>query len=190
MPMTDDRSPAEVLRLYGEATASFGRRVAGVAPNQWTAPTACRDWTVGRLVGVLIAEQARVPALLAGAAPADRLDAPPAGPAAVEDWARAAEAARAAFAAPGALARTVRTTDGERPAVAHCAHLTVELTLHTWDLAHATGQDPHLSPELTAFALHESGVPLPADGDPQPLLLALFGRHCEPPPALDPELFG
>jgi uncharacterized protein (TIGR03086 family) len=195
--------PAELLLLYAQATASFGRRVAGVACNQWPTATACRDWTVSRLVGTVTAEQARVPALLAGAAPERGADpsawasstartepAVAAGPTALIDWTRAAEAARAAFAAPGALNRTVRGNGDTLPAAEYCARLIVELTLHTWDLAHATCQDPHLAPDLVEFALHEAGTRPPADGDPQDRLLNLFGRRPDPPPSLDPEVFG
>ncbi|MGC0313974.1 TIGR03086 family metal-binding protein [Kitasatospora acidiphila] len=197
--MTDDRAPhsaAEVLRLYDEATASFGRRVAGVARNQWAAPTPYHGWSVGRLVGTLTAEQARVPALLAGAGPdlpAERSAvSEPTDPTATAaaDWVRAAEAARTALAAPQALARTVRTADGERPAVAYCARLITELTVHTWDLAHATCQDPHLAPELVEFALRDSGARPPAAGDPQAWLLGLCGRHPAPLASLDPEVTG
>jgi uncharacterized protein (TIGR03086 family) len=194
--MTDDHaphSPAELLRLYDEATASFGRRVAGVARNQWAAPTPCHGWSVSRLVGAMTAEQARVPALLAGAGPnlpAERSAEPEPAATAAADWVRAAEAARAAFAAPDALARTVRTAGGERPAVAYCTRLITELTVHTWDLAHATCQDPHLARELVEFALRESGAPPPGAGDPQARLLGLFGRHPAPPAALDPEVTG
>ncbi|MCC9310630.1 TIGR03086 family metal-binding protein [Kitasatospora sp. RB6PN24] len=194
--MTDEHaahSPAGMLRLYDEATASFGRRVAQVARNQWTTPTPYHGWSVGRLVGTLTTEQARVPALLAGAGPdtpAEPSVAPEPAATAAADWARATEAARAALAAPGALARTVRTASGERTALAYCAQLITELTVHTWDLAHATCQDPHLAPELVEFALREAGARPPTAGDPQAWLLGLLGRHPAPPASLDPEVTG
>lgn len=118
-------------------------------------------------------------------------------------WSAAATAAREAFGAPGALELAVRLSTGERPALEFCAQLTVDLTVHTWDLARATGQDPHLAPELVEFALHElaprpgpavavgcfaPAVPTVPHADPQTRMLGLVGRRCAPQPPFDPEL--
>lgn len=66
-----ERRQREVLRLYDEALASFGRRVQAVARNQWQAPTPCAAWSVRELVNHLTAEQLRAPELLLGATPAE-----------------------------------------------------------------------------------------------------------------------
>ncbi|WP_327070324.1 TIGR03086 family metal-binding protein [Kitasatospora sp. NBC_01302] len=201
-----DRRRREVLRLYAEALASVGRRVQGVAANQWQTASPCSARSVRELVNHLTAEQLWVPELLRGATPCqvggrfagDVLGADPAA-----SWSAAATAAREAFGAPGALELAVRLSTGERPALEFCAQLTVDLTVHTWDLARATGQDPHLAPELVEFALHElaprpgpavavgcfaPAVPTVPHADPQTRMLGLVGRRCAPQPPFDPEL--
>ncbi|WP_051965834.1 TIGR03086 family metal-binding protein [Kitasatospora mediocidica] len=206
---TASRRQREVLRLYTEALASFGRRVHLVAANQWTAPTPCSAWSVYDLVHHLTVRQLWVPELLMGATAAevgDRLGGgPPDGgraehPAAA--WTAAAEAAREAFAVPGAFDLTVHPRHGDRSALDYCTELILDATVHTWDLARATGGDAHLAPELVEFALHEAtrqlsrpgaadryapAVESPATADPQTRLLALLGRRVGACSEVDPE---
>ncbi|WP_329561672.1 TIGR03086 family metal-binding protein [Kitasatospora sp. NBC_01266] len=201
-----ERRQREVLRLYDEALASFGRRVQAVARNQWQAPTPCAAWSVRELVNHLTAEQLRAPELLLGATPAelgDRFEGEVLGEDPAADWARAVAGARTAFGMPYALALTVHLPHGDRSALDYCAQLTVDLAVHTWDLARATGQDTHLAPELVEFALHEvapyaerlpaterfaAPVPTAPDAAPQARLLGLVGRYAAPYPPVDPEL--
>ncbi|PYC75867.1 TIGR03086 family protein [Streptomyces tateyamensis] len=186
--------------------ASFGRRVAGVAANQWSAPTPCEGWSVRELVNHLTVEQLWVPELLLGATIAEvgsRFDGDRLGGDPVAAWTAAAAAARTALTGPYALELTVHLSYGDRSALEYCSELTVDLTVHTWDLARATAQDAHLAPELVDFALHEvtpyadqlagtgyfaPAVPTAPDADPQTRLLGLLGRRTEPEPRIDPEL--
>lgn len=135
----------EVLRLHAEALASFGRRAHLVAANQWSAPTPCSDWTVRDLVNHLTAEQLWVPELLTGSTVAEvggRLDGDVLGEDPAGAWSTAAARAREAFTVPGALELTVHLSYGDRSALAYCAEMTVDATVHTWDLARATGGTP------------------------------------------------
>ncbi|EDY48563.1 conserved hypothetical protein [Streptomyces clavuligerus] len=108
-------------------------------------------------------------------------------------WDSAARAARKAFAAPGALERTVWLSYGQTPAVAYCAQMITDAVVHAWDLSRAIGADERLPEALVAFALEEvtpyaaglsdSGLfappiePPPGDGH-QTRLLALLGRRA------------
>ncbi|MDH6108972.1 uncharacterized protein (TIGR03086 family) [Kitasatospora sp. MAP12-15] len=207
-PETTTRLQREVLRLYNEALASFGRRVHLVAANQWSVPTPCVAWSVYDLVNHLTAEQLWVPELLMGATlteVGDRFHGDVLGgglsrPA--DGWTAAANAAREAFAVPGALDRTVHLARGDRSGLDYCAELILDTTVHTWDLARATGGDTHLAPELVEFALHEAnrlaehpagtgrfGPALTSapDADPQTRLLALLGRDVGTCSEVDPE---
>lgn len=56
--------------------------------------------------------------------------------------------ALAAVRAPGAMAHTVTTRQGERPAVDYAIGQLQEMLVHGWDLAKATGQDTAMDPEL------------------------------------------
>ncbi|MFI9274545.1 TIGR03086 family metal-binding protein [Kitasatospora sp. NPDC052896] len=207
--MRDDSERGRtVLRLHAEALASFGRRVHGVACNQWVAGTPCRAWSVRNLVDHLTTEQLWAPELLAGRTIAEvgsRFDGDVLGEDPVAAWTAAAAAARAAFNAPGALDRTVQLSYGVTSALDYCAEMTIDAAVHTWDLARASGGDAHLAPELVEFALDRlvphtaeleaSGLfdpPLETSPDADPLtrLLALLGRRAGGRPALDPEQTG
>lgn len=184
-----------LLNRHAEALALFTDRVHAVRPDQWGEPTPCTEWSVRDLVNHLTAEQLWVPDLVTdGATPADVGDAyegdvlgkdPRAG------WDAAARAARKAFAAPGALERTVWLSYGETPAVAYCAQMTTDAVVHAWDLSRGIGASERLPDDLVNFALDEvtpyaSGLsktglfappvePPPGDSH-QARLLALLGR--------------
>jgi uncharacterized protein (TIGR03086 family) len=109
----------------------------------------------------------------------------------VSAWDSAANAARAAFAEPGALERTVHLSYGDRSARHYLEEMIADLVVHAWDLARGIGADATLDPELvdrvlTATEPHADSlssssafaerVPVPDDADPQTRLIAMFGR--------------
>ncbi|MFE1320475.1 TIGR03086 family metal-binding protein [Kitasatospora phosalacinea] len=183
-----------LLALHARALAHFGDLVRAVPDGAWQAPTPCTDWTVRQLVGHLTSEQLWVPDLLAGATVAeigDRFDGDVLGDDPVAAWTAAADAARAAFAAPGALERTVQLSYGARRADGYAREMTVDAVVHAWDLAQGIGADPTVDPAAAEFALAElapqadalaaSGlfadpVPVPAGADAATRLLGLVGR--------------
>ncbi|PZS38159.1 MAG: TIGR03086 family protein [Pseudonocardiales bacterium] len=173
----------------------FDRRVRSVRSEQWTNPTPCTDWDVRALVNHLVTEQLWAPLLLDGATVddiGDRFAGDQLGDDPVEAWASAAAAAREAFAAPGALRRSVELSYGRRPARGYCQEMTMDLTVHAWDLARGIQADERLDPELVSDVLAfiepqleqlaESGLFAPPvavgdDADAQTRLLALLGRR-------------
>jgi len=189
-----------LLELHGRAMEGFGRRVGAVC-RRWHQPTPCREWDVRDLVNHLVVEQLWVPSLLAGKTVAEvggRFDGDQLGKDPKAAWDAASEAALAAFAAPGALQRSVHLSYGEAPASSYCWEMTTDLLVHTWDLARGIGGNEELDPELVAVVydrsaphaatLHESGlfdppVEVPPGADLQVRLLALFGRRSAPAPA-------
>ncbi len=191
-------SVPDLLNAHERALRGFGERVAAIGPDQWNAKTPCTDWSVQDLVIHLVTEQRWVPPLLAGESPdEDVIDpamiAEELATDAIGVWQRDAEAAHAAFAAPGALQRTVRLSYGDSDAASYCQEMISDLVVHTWDLARGIGADERLDPELVdlvyeitaprAGQLAESGlfdppVPVSDDTDSQTRLLALFGRRA------------
>ncbi|HEX7097018.1 MAG TPA: TIGR03086 family metal-binding protein [Acidimicrobiales bacterium] len=187
---------SDVRELHGRALASFGRLVHAVRPEQWGAPTPCRDWDVRALVNHLVVEQLWVPEMLAGRTVAevgDRFDGDQLGDDPVAAWDRAVEGVLAAVAEPGALTRTVHLSYGDVPAEHYCAEMTWDATVHSWDLARAIGADDRLDPSLVEFALSvveaqaaqlaasglfDPPIDVPADADQQTRLLALVGRRA------------
>lgn len=186
---------SDVLDLYRRALGEFGERVHAVAPDQWGSPTPCRDWEVRHLVNHLVAEQLWVPPLLAGKRPADLGDGFAAGDVLgadpVEAWDAAAAASAAAFAEPGALARTVHLSFADRPGEEYAREMVFDLVVHSWDLARGIAGDEVLDPalveavygaiepdtDLAATGLFDEPVPVPAGSDEQTRLIAFTGRR-------------
>jgi uncharacterized protein (TIGR03086 family) len=184
------------LSRFASAMAEFDRRVRAVRPEQWHNPTPCTEWDVRALVNHLVAEQLWAPLLLDGATVedvGDRFDGDQLGADPVAAWASAAAAAREAFAAPGALRRFVELSYGRRPAEGYCQEMTLDLTVHAWDLARgiqvAERLDGELVSDVLAFIepqveqLAGTGMFAPPvavgdDADFQTRLLALLGRRA------------
>jgi uncharacterized protein (TIGR03086 family) len=72
---------------------------------------------------------------------------------AVEAYSSSAEAMLAAFEEPGALGRMVSMPFGEMPAAGLAGFRFVDLIVHAWDLAKATGQNTDLDPDLCEAAI-------------------------------------
>jgi uncharacterized protein (TIGR03086 family) len=186
------------IAQHRRAVEGFGARVRAIGADQWHAPTPCTEWDVRDLVSHLVVEQLWVGAMLRGETIADvgdRFDGDQLGVDAVAAWDRAAADSLAAFAAPGAIDRVVHLSYGDVPAADYCREMAFDATVHTWDLARATGGDERLDPELVAAArelvdarfddFRQSGlfgepVPMPPDADPQAALLAKLGRQAAP----------
>jgi uncharacterized protein (TIGR03086 family) len=186
---------ADELTLFRQALDGFGRRVHAVRDDQWADPTPCTEWDVRAVVNHLVVEHLWVPPLLAGQTVAevgDRFDGDQLGADPVAAWDAAAADSTAAFAADGALDRTVHLSYGERPARDYCREMVLDLAVHGWDLARAIGADERIDPDLVTTAyehlapvaslwqgagIFAAPIPVPDDADPQTRLLALTGRQ-------------
>ena len=192
-----DFSPVELLELFQRAQNEFTDRVDAVEPGQW-GDESLPGWTVADLVAHLVNEALWVPPLLAGE-PVDLIEGRfPDGADDLLDadlitgWETAADGALSAFAEGDALKRTVHLSRGPMPAAEYIFEMAVDLTVHAWDLAHATDGDTRLDGELVTAALvyaerlPEDGVPglfapplhVSAATPPQVRLLARFGRKA------------
>ena len=183
------------LGKYDKAMREFDARVRSVRPDQWHHATPCTEWDVRQLVKHLVVEQLWAPLLLEGATVddvGDRFDGDQLGEDPVAAWASAATAAREAFAAPGALRRSVELSYGRRPAEGYCQEMTMDLTVHTWDLARAIGADEQLDEDLVsdvlafiepqvdqlvATGLFDPPIEVGDGAGTQTRLLALLGRR-------------
>ncbi|GGX16158.1 TIGR03086 family metal-binding protein [Streptomyces chryseus] len=184
---TTDSNP--LLSRHSDALALFGGHVHAVREDQWQASTPCTDWSVRDLVNHLTVEQLWVPPLVTERRAIDEgadggFGFDPEGDVLGDDpvaaWDRAATAAREAFAAPGALDRTVHLSYGETPCAAYCAQMVVDLVVHAWDLARGIGADERLPADLVDFAVREVG-PYSAELEKS----GLFAAPVEPPPGAD-----
>ena len=184
-----------MLGQFEVAMGEFDRRVRAIRDDQWGSPTPCTEWDVRALVNHVVTEQLWAPLLLEGATVedvGDRFEGDQLGADPVTAWASAAAAAREAFAAPGALRRSVELSYGRRPAQGYCQEMTLDLAVHAWDLARAIQADERLDEQLVEEALafiepqvgqlagtglFAAPIDVAEDADAQTRLLALLGRR-------------
>ena len=185
-----------LLEQFDHALDEFDSRVAQIGAEQWSAPTPCPDWDVRALVAHVVDECRWVPYLLDGGSPdaaGDRFAGDPLGDDWLGAWLTQSAAARDAMNREGALDRHVLVSSGETSARDYLWQLTVDLTVHAWDLARAIGADEQLDHELVrrihaetekyVDSLAASGgfgspVHVSATADLQTQMLALFGRRA------------
>ncbi len=178
----------EISDRYRRRAATMTERIAGVADDGWDAATPCEGWTATDLVQHLVDTTGMFFGFIG--------EEPPASPPAAED-------PTGAFAA----ARTAMQTALDDPAMAGKGYdgffgpttleqsvdgfLSVDLVIHSWDLARATGQDEHIDPD-DVQRVHDGLKPMgdklrtpgafgpeiqpPADADAQTKLLCFLGR--------------
>lgn len=156
--MTDARD------LHRRAGALAAGVIARIPAGQLGAPTPCTDWDVRALINHVTGGNLRFAALLAGEPGPDRIqDVLGGDPLAAfrDSFSRLAEA----FDRPGILDQVFPTPIGEGPGSMLVGMRTAELTMHSWDLAVATGQPRDFDPELVAFAEGRfRALPLPRAG--------------------------
>jgi len=180
--------------LHRQALASTRRYVAGIEPGQWTNPTPCADWNVRALVDHVVVGNLWADELARGRTIDDvgsRLDGDQLGSDPLAAYDESARVAALAFEQPGALDAPCAVSYGPVPGSVYAGHRFIDVLVHGYDIAVATGQssqlDSHLTeacwevvePQLAAF--RASGMfgsdpngPLPTD--PQRRLMVLLGR--------------
>lgn len=183
----------DVIALHRTSVEQFGTRVLAIGEDQWHLPTPNTDWDVRALVNHLVNEELWAPPLLAGETPAEvgsRFDGDLLGDDPKGSW-RSASRSSIGAAARDTLGRTVHVSFGEISAEEYLSQLTVDHTVHAWDLARAIGADEQLDPGLVEFAFEvlapqieqwrEFGVfgpavEVPSGASRQLRLLGLTGR--------------
>jgi uncharacterized protein (TIGR03086 family) len=185
--------PASATLQYEVDT--LGKLIAGIRPDQMSAPTPCAEWTVRDLVNHFVGGAGMFTAAYNGEAVATDADAET--PDLVgDDPAGAFNAAIAVFEAavdqPGAMERTITLPFGAMPGATALEILKFDLLVHCWDLATATGQsfDPPadvvahadamarqmIAPEVRAGGSFGSEAPCAATAAPIERLAAFTGR--------------
>lgn len=184
-----------IADLHRQALDATRPLVAGVTPDQLGSPTPADEWDVRALLNHVVAGNWWAAELAAGRTIDEvgtRLDGDLVGDDPLAAYAASAEAAAAAFEAPGALAAPCAVSYGPVPGEVYAGHRFLDVLLHGWDLAKATGQSTSLDPSLVQASLDvlepqldllqasgafKTDVPVPEDGDPQTRLLAMVGRR-------------
>jgi uncharacterized protein (TIGR03086 family) len=177
-----------------KAAAETVRVVGGVREDQLKDPTPCPDWDVRTLLNHIIlwtaysAEQRAY-----GKSVAEELMNKDftAEPDFAADYAAQVDKALAAWADPAAWEREIGVVGNAMPAADVAAMLIMEIALHGWDLATATGQEYQCPEDVAAVLLttvQQQGemfrqyegfagiVQIPADAPVFDRALALSGR--------------
>ena len=146
------------LTTMHRACVSTERVVEAVTPDQYDLPTPCTDWNVRALLNHLLGTLTLGEALLTDTEPSVRMvpgelpDVDLVGTDATKAYRLGTEALLAA-AAGDALSRVHPTPLGDMPGGVLGGFTTLDILVHGWDLAKATGQDPVLASDLAEEVL-------------------------------------
>ena len=150
---------------FAAAFATAGKVIAGVQPNQLTLPTPCDEMTVSQLLGHLRMVADRVARMGRHEELFDHVTEPPA-PADGDHarwWSEAGDAIAAAWTDQRLTEPVVLPWMQGTGADALAGYVN-EVTVHTWDLARATGQDVAWDDEAVAVGLAALQSVLPGAG--------------------------
>ena len=186
----------DLADVHARALAATRQKVAGVPDDKWDAPSPCEGWTARELLNHIVSGNYWVGPLVEGKTieeVGDRYDGDVLGDDPLGAYDASAREAAAAFNADGAMERPVAVSYGPVPGEVYAGHRFIDVLIHGWDLAKATGQDTSLDPDLVqacwdvvtpqAELLAGSGafgstVDVGDDADLQTRLLALLGREA------------
>ncbi|MDO8392116.1 MAG: TIGR03086 family metal-binding protein [Actinomycetota bacterium] len=153
--MTNTLSPTDPRSFFAGAVATAGAAIAAVTPDQLALTTPCPDYDVQTLLGHLLVVLDRVALLGEGG---DPMALPPAHTGIAADawhseWMARAHRVQTAWTDPARLSAEMVLPWVTAPGAAMMAMYTAELTVHTWDLARATGQTVAWRDDVVQVAL-------------------------------------
>ena len=161
--MITSTSTTDPRPILERAIATCGVVIAGIRTDQLTDPTPCTDMDVRALLAHLIGVLGRVAALGNGENPFAVTDTPVADDRWPDAWREAGRRAADAWSDDAVLERPMALPWIEGSGAEVLASYFSELTVHTWDLATATGQQPDWDDTVVAAALDGARRILPAE---------------------------
>jgi len=169
----------DVQETYRVVSSGFDAAVTAVTPDQWGVQTPCEQWTARDLVAHVVGNHRGVIAGVRGG------QSEPLG--ADEDprqaWENASRAIREITADPEEVAKEMDGPTGKMPAGQIIGQfMSMDVLVHTWDLARTIGADEHLD-EDSVHRAYEALKPMDAMIR-QP---NVFGSKLEPPVGADPQ---
>jgi uncharacterized protein (TIGR03086 family) len=144
--------PLPSVEQLTRALGAVGNLIAGVRPEQWSAPTPCTDWTVHELVNHLVGVNLVFAAIINDQVPPER-GADHLGDDPVSAYHDSGVALQTALAQPGVLERTYHGPFGAATGAERLHLRLADLLAHGWDLAQATSQPAELPEDLAEQAL-------------------------------------
>ena len=172
-----------------------GRLVAGVRDEQWADPTPCSEWNVRDLVNHIVAGNRLFTAILTRSEPPGPPDPASAPAGLVRAYQDAAPELVAAFGQPGVLDEVFTVPFATVPGAVALHLRVIEMLVHGWDVARATGQSGDFPADITEQELafsrsiigqippdrHPFAPSLPENDEAPAIdrLAALLGRETE-----------
>jgi uncharacterized protein (TIGR03086 family) len=146
---------AEPIADLDRSLAATGDVVAGIRADQWSAPTPCTELDARDVLNHLVRGNLLFAAIIRGeprpVPGADHLGGDP-----LAAFQQAAVRLREAFAVPGVLESVYEAPFGTAPGVVLVHVRIVEVLVHGWDLARATGQQADFPDDVAERALARS----------------------------------
>ncbi len=186
----------DVADLHRRALSTVEPIVAGITPAMMGNATPCEGWDVRALLNHVVAGNWWA-AELANGKTIDEVGAALDGDVVGDDplatYRDSSRAADEAFSKPGAMDAPCAVSYGPVPGSVYAGHRFIDVLIHGWDLAQATGQQPAMPADLVAACwevvtpqidmVRASGMfgddlPVPDDADQTTRLLALMGRDA------------
>jgi uncharacterized protein (TIGR03086 family) len=164
--MTTNQQMNDPRPAFGAAVRIGGRVMAAVQADQMTDPTPCAAFSVRDLMTHMVTVLRRVAGVGRGLPPLQPqftvVGASDDGLQAL--WDEAARDVEAVWSGDGVLERTLTLPFGQFAGAQALAIYTGEVTLHTWDLARATAQEPSWDDQVVALADAALRRVLPGEG--------------------------
>lgn len=161
-----NHAPTDPRSFFATAVALGRATVAAVTPAQLSEPTPCDHFDVRTLIGHLVAVLQRVANVGNGGSVHDTPEVVVgvADDGWVAAWDDAAHDVQRVWADDAKLGATFTLPWAQIPGAGLLAMYTNEVTVHTWDLAKATGQQPAWHADVISFAWGAMQHALPATG--------------------------
>ena len=186
-----------MLDTYRRDIDRVRRILLAVGDDQWESPTPCREWDVRALTNHIVGGMFMFGTLAGGGVLTSEASTDLLGDDPVGAFDRAAEVAMSGFGTPGAATRVLQLPIGEVVGETALVVALTDLTVHGWDLAKATGQDPTIPEPYLSIAdtashasvdpdlrrpdgrvpLFDPPVPVGPDASPTDQLVAFLGRR-------------
>ena len=189
-----------IVVLHRQALESTRTFVAGIGASQWANSTPCAEWDVRSLTNHIVVGDLWAAELATGhtiSDVGDRLDGDHLGDDPLDAYDQSAQVAQAAFEAPDALEAPCAVSYGPVPGSVYAGHRFIDVLIHGWDIAVATGQSSTLAPHLVeacwdvinpqldgllASGMFGSDSKAPTSTDRQTRLLETLGRTVSTAP--------
>jgi uncharacterized protein (TIGR03086 family) len=167
----------DIQDAYRQVSSGFDAAVGAVTPDKWAAQSPCEDWRARDVVAhVVEGHRGVIAAVRGGESKPLSADEEPR-----RAWEEASRAMDEITGEPEALAKEIDGPRGKMPAGEVIGRfVTMDLLVHTWDLARAVGADERLDEDSVRGA-YEAVKPMDAMIR-QP---HVFGPKLDPPEGAD-----